>query len=147
MKCLMSVFMLFIMVASAKAQPFLGTSFSFNSAEIQGGYATKNDVEFTVAYKTPFIRTDVASISSLTVGKKLWFSESYSVTPAIGLAHYKIRDFNHPNEAGEATLISSPSPVLRVELGKNYKQGVVFALFNYCRNLSLTVGMKVYFKK
>ncbi len=136
-----------LIIASASAQTFIGTAINLNSAEVQAGYAVK-DIEITLAYKTPFCRTDIANTLSITVGKKLWvMGSNYSINPSIGLARYRVKDFCHHDIAGDEISISSPSPILRVELGKNYKEGLFFISFNYCRNLSMVVGMKCYFKK
>ena len=113
-----------------QAQPFLGMALSTNSAEMHAGYAF-NGLEVTAAYKAPYFNNEIARVASLTFSQSLHFADSL---------HY-VR-----GGAGIATYNGELAPNFRAEVGRRYNQGTLFLLFDYCKNLFIMAGIKIYIK-
>ena len=117
-----------------QAQPFAGMALSPNSAELHGGYAFQH-IELTATYKVPYLRTDIARIASINISKSYsLIDNAHYFTAGVGIANYKRND------------VVSYHPNFRAEFGRVYEQGKLFILADYCKQLFLMAGIKVYIK-
>lgn len=127
--CLIILLPLFV-----TAQPFLGMALSTNSAELHGGYAFQ-DIEITATYKVPYLNIDIARIASINISKSYsLIDNAHYFTAGVGIANYKRND------------VVSYHPNFRAEFGRVYEQGKLFILMDYCKQLFLMAGIKVYIK-
>ena len=112
------------------AQPFAGMALSTNSAEMNVGYAF-NGLEVTAAYKAPYFNNQIARIASLTFSESLHFADStHYIRAGTGIAIYN----------------KGLAPNYRAEVGRRYQQGTLFILMDYCKQLFLMAGIKIYIK-
>jgi len=130
------------------SQPFLSMGAGDKGIQFQLGVLNEG-TEITFSYKTPMTKNDVAKIASLSFGKQILLSnreeDNYSLTPSIGMANYRVKDFSK-YDAGEDNIIqvSQFKPVYSIELGKDAYMGRMFISASYCRNPYFVVGFKVF---
>jgi len=137
-----------IMSLSATAQPFLGLGLNNRGGSIQLGILAQG-IEITAAYKTPFSRTDVPSVASLSIGKQILLSnkedDNYSITPAIGFASYRMKDFTKYDQGSDEIIqVSEFKPIYGIEVGKDSYMGRVFISASYCKSAWFGIGVKVF---
>ena len=129
-----TIVLLVLISFTAKSQPFVGMALNTNSAEMHAGYAF-NQIELTATYKVPFSGLGFINIASLNISKAYHFSDSlYYVRAGVGIANY-----NRYN-------ISVIAPNYRSEIGRRYQQGTLFLLIDYCKNIFIMAGLKIYIK-
>ena len=134
------------------SQPFLGLSVNNKGMGIQFG-ALSNSMEFKASYKVPFIRRDVASIASFTIGKMLLLSkqeeDNYAIIPEIGIANYRIKDFTayDADQTGHSPIVqvSEFKPIYGISVTKDSYLGQSFVSANYCSGMYYSIGMKLFF--
>ncbi len=136
------------------SQPYLGISYNNKGAGIHGGIVTDVGIELSVNYRTPLLRADVPRILDVTLGYEIWLSnepennepDHFYVTPGIGFANYKVKDFTEYKKDPRNPIIQINEivPIYKVELGKQIYKGRLFVEGMYCNTKWYgSLGLKV----
>ena len=102
-------------------------------AQFAAGY--ENGVRVELSHKKPFTKNDVATITALTAGYRFGF-----ITPSIGLANTKIKDYSHDIDGIEVKAIKMIYSV-------SFDYTIFFANINYCDGFYAGGGIRVYFSR
>jgi len=131
------------------AQPNIGVGFTNTGASLHAGYLVGNtDVSF--AYRTPLFSTDKPSVMSLSVGRFIVLFDNdisrIALTPSIGMANVKYKDFSQYHIAPEYRIIevNEYKPIYGLELGLDKGMGMLVVLGNYSKDLSIAIGIKAF---
>lgn len=151
MKKFLSLIACTLIIAASYCQPFAGLGLTNKGVNFQAG-ALISGIEITAAAKRPYSRNDIPLIYSLSVGKQILLTDNqednYSITPSIGYANYRIKDFTaydkDPTGATGPVQISTFTPIYGLELGKDSYMGRVFISANYCKGLYFGMGIKIF---
>jgi len=147
----MKTFLTTLIIAAsitAQSQPFFGLSAGNGGITYQAG-ALAESIEITAAYKMPLSKNDRPSVLSISVGKQILLtnneSDNYSITPTIGFANYRVKDFTKYDQGSDEIIqVSEFKPVFGLEVGKDSHMGRVFISANYCKVAWFSIGIKVF---
>ena len=109
-------------------------------------------IQIEASYRTPLFSTEKPEVLSLTIGREILLSnyeeDNFSVTPFIGGASLKYKDFSeYDSPPYKIQKVSEIKPMYGIELAKDWYAGRVFINSNYCGSVSLSLGMKVMFDR
>ena len=109
-------------------------------------------IQIEASYRTPFLSNEKPTVMSLTIGREILLSnyeeDNFSVTPFIGGASLKYKDFSEYNYPPYKIIsISEIKPMYGIELGKDWHVGRLFVSANHCGSISYTVGIKTFLNR
>ena len=104
-----------------------------------------SNIEVQAGFNMPLRKTNVPHIMYVRGGYQIDLND-FSVTPSIGIADYKVKDFSDWDKGGSVISINKTLPIFSVEAGKDMNIGRLFISANYCQNIFFGIGIKGFFK-
>lgn len=150
MKTLLFISALLISI-STLSQPFISLGATNRGIEFQFGILAA-PIEFTIIKLQSLLKNNAPSVLSVSLGKQFLLTrneqDNYSVTPAIGIAQYKVKDYGpynaDPLGNTEPLIIADLKAYYRIELGKDSYMGRVFISATYCKGMIYGIGLKMF---
>ncbi len=137
--------------AFISAQPYVSISANTKGFGMSAGYLSASNLDLSIGYDVPFRKADVPSIFYAKTGYQILLSNydenNFSLTPSLGIANYKVKDFSHwDNEGGSVKDINEIKPIYGLELAKDWNAGRLFISANYCGNVYGSIGIRAFIK-
>lgn len=129
------------------AQPYIGLGVTNKGANYSAGVLAEN-VDFKLSYQMPFTRNDNKRITSFSIGRQFVANEKYAITPAIGYGYRTWKNFdaydNDPSGKTPIQTMTDFKPLIGLDIGINSHAGSLFTFVNYCGNVYVGIGLRVY---
>ena len=140
---------LILFSTSLNAQ-YIGVGISNKGACFYAGIVSEG-IEVGIAHKVPLFSQETPTITSLQVGRAILLTnydeDNYSITPSVGIAHYKVKDFKDFDNGGDIIEIAEVKPLFNLELSKDAYMGRMFLSATFCKTVYYSIGMKVFFNR
>lgn len=136
----MKLLILMLISTASFSQPFMGLGGGNKGANGYVGVVAEK-LQLQLSYQVPLISEETPSVASLNIGYVI--GNTWSITPLVGLAWTKRKDFTLYDKGGEITTLTGFKPLYGFEAGYSQYMGKVFIFAN---NFSYGVGVKIIFK-
>lgn len=152
MKKLQVLTAIIIISFNVHAQGYGGVFISNKGAGAQMGFLAGN-IDLCSSVQYPLINLKSPTVYSLSAGTMLLLThneaDNFSITPAIGVAVYRIHSFTaYENDSKAAIPVTTTvNTFYSLQIGKDAYLGRMFIQANYCKNFYVTAGMKVSFNR
>jgi len=130
-----------------KSQVYLGISGTNKGTSQTIGWLSDIGIDLNVNYKSSLLKADVARILSFNIGKRIELSQNnFNVTPYIGIANYRNKDFRayDIDRKNEVIQINETGLIYRLELGKDWYMGRLYIEGTYCNGFYFGAGIKAF---
>lgn len=152
MKKTLSSLIIIIISFNVHAQGYAGFFVAGKGAGVQMGFVA-GTLNVNASLQYPLTTITNPTMYTMSLGRMLLLTndeaDNYSLTPAIGAALHRVKNFEAYNDNPRAAipLTSRVYPHYSLQAGKDAHLGRMYVQANYCNGLYLTAGMKVFFNR
>ncbi len=130
-----------LLISTAYAQPFIGV-IAGNTIGVKVGFLSDDLIVLNAAFDLPYSSQEKAKIFSINAGRQ--FGDVYNITPTIGGAYLKSKDFSEYDQGGQIKEIEKVKLIYGLEAGKDINNGRLFIESRYCDRFYYSAGVKFF---
>lgn len=141
--------LLIITTVSGLSQGYVSLGATNKGAQFSAGVLA-NNVDINIRYQLPLVSTEIPKILSFNVGHRILLSnyetDNFSITPSIGYAYLKNKDFSLYGTSIEDKIIvvEQFKPVFNLEIGKDWYMGRLSFNYTYCNDNYYGISFKCF---
>ena len=145
------IFLILIIIsATANAQPYVLMGAVNNGVQVGIG-ALASNVDIQLRYQRPVFNLESPTITSFTIGRMINLTgndeDNFTVTPSIGYAHLKSKDFTQYNSEDKITNVELFKAVYGLEVGKDWFMGRASITYSYSDKSYLGATIRFFFSR